>query len=174
MKDLESRLANRIQLTTDGWSLYLDAVADAFGQGVDYAMLVKMFGTKSVPPMQSPARRYSPPGVSSTRKVKIEGNPDMDEVGTSYVERHNLTMRMSMRRFTRLTNAFSKKAEHHAHAVALYAVWYNFMKSHRTLGGRTPALVAGLAPYKLDMRWLVTMMDELRPPQVRGPYKTTP
>ena len=135
-------------------------------------MLVKMFGTKSVPPMQSPARRYSPPGVSSTRKVKIEGNPDMDEVGTSYVERHNLTMRMAMRRFTRLTNAFSKKAANHVHAVALYAVWYNFMKGHRTLKGQTPAMVAGLAPYQLDMRWLVNLMDSLRPPVKRGKYKT--
>ena len=152
----------------------MNTVDDAFGGQVDYAMLVKLFGTRSVPPMQNPYRRYSPPGVSSSRKVKMVGNPDMDQVGTSYVERHNLTMRMSMRRFTRLTNAFSKKAENHAHAVAIYSLWYNFMKSHRSLGGRTPAMAAGLAPYQLDMRWLVNFIDELRPPVQRGPYKARP
>ena len=141
----------------------------AFGGDVDYATLVKMFGTPRTPHQQNPVRRYSPArGVSNMRKVKVSGNPDMAAVGTSYVKRHNLTMRMSMRRFTRLTNAFSKKQENHAHAVALYAVWYNFMRPHLSLGGKTPAEAAGLAPYRLDMRWLVELMDALAPSPRRG------
>ena len=168
MDDLRSRLANRVQLSTDGHRAYLEAVEGAFGGDVDYAQLVKLYGQ----PSESEQRRYSPANCIGTRKVDVVGRPDMSELSTSYVERHNLTMRMSMRRYTRLTNAFSKKIENHCHAAALYAVWFNFCRPHKSLGGDTPAMATGLAerPYGVD--WIVRLVDERAPqPGPRGPYK---
>jgi IS1 family transposase len=134
--DLKSRLANRVQLTSDGLRAYLDAVEDAFGADIDYAQLHKIYG-----PSPEAARRYSPPECIGCETRVIEGNPDPEHISTSYVERHNLTMRMSMRRFTRLTNAFSKKLDNHKAAVALYFMWYNFIRIHKTLRV-TPAMEA--------------------------------
>ena len=168
MDDLRARVTGRVQLSTDGHRAYLEAVEDAFGADVDYAMLVKLYGQ---PEDELERRRYSPGRCVGVRKIYVSGSPNMDEASTSYVERHNLTMRMSMRRFTRLTNAFSKKVENHAHAVALYAVWYNFMRPHTSLNRQTPAQAAGIARRKLDMRWLVERIDRLAPKPKRGPYK---
>ncbi|MDQ6886231.1 MAG: IS1 family transposase [Gemmatimonadota bacterium] len=139
LRDLESRLAHRVQLTTDGHGVYLRAVEDAFGWNrVDYSMLVKIYG-------QSPEgeRRYSPAVCLGIEKHPIMGNPDPDHVSTSYVERQNLTMRMSMRCFTRLTNAFSKKLENLGHAVSLHFMHYNFARIHKTLR-MSPAMAAGV------------------------------
>lgn len=157
--DLAGRLAaGRVQVTTDGLKAYLQAVDDAFGSEVDYAMLIKLFGEGSNGDGASgPERRYSPGTVTGTRKDVIQGAPDLDHVSTSYVERQNLTMRMSMRRFTRLTNAFSKKVENLAAAVALHFMYYNFARPHQTLtkaaGGypTSPAMAAGVT----DRVWTV-------------------
>ncbi len=166
MDDLRSRLANRVQLMTDGHKAYLEAVEGAFGGDVDYAQLIKLYG--EAPEAQ---KRYSPAACVGARKRRIEGNPDPAAVSTSYVERQNLTMRMHMRRFTRLTNAFSKKFENHMHMVALYTVWYNFIRIHKTLRV-TPAMEAGLSKTVWDMEDLVRIMDERTPkPGPRGPYK---
>ena len=167
MDDLRSRLANRVQLSTDGHRAYLVAIEGAFGGDVDYAQLVKVYGQ----PDESD-RRYSPSYCVGTRKVPVAGNPNMDEVSTSYVERHNLTMRMSMRRFTRLTNAFSKKLENHYHAQAFYFTYYNWVRLHKSLGNRTPAQAAGLAECAFDMRWIVGLIDARAPKPKRGPYKS--
>ena len=167
MDDLRSRLANRVQLSTDGYGAYLEAVDGAFGGDVDYAQLIKVYGK----PSDEDRRRYSPGDCIAIRKIDVSGFPNMDEVNTSHVERHNLTMRMSMRRFTRLTNAFSKKIENHAYAVALYAVYYNFIRPHTTLSGQTPAQVAGLAAQRLTMRQLVKEIDARAPKAKRGPYR---
>ena len=166
MDDLRSRLANRVQLYTDGHKAYLEAVEGAFGGDVDYAQLIKLYG--ETPEAQ---KRCSPAKCIGARKRKIEGNPDRKAVSTSHVERQNLTMRMQMRRFTRLTNAFSKKFENHMHMVALYTVWYNFIRIHKTLRV-TPAMEAGLSDTVWDMDDLVRIMDERAPkPGPRGPYK---
>lgn len=141
MQDVASRLANRVQLTSDGHAPYLSAVEDAFGADVDYATLVKIYG--NAPEGQ---RRYSPAICTGARKQRIEGDPDPKHVNTSFVERQNLTMRMHMRRFTRLTNGFSKKVENHAHAVALHFMFYNFCRIHKTLRV-TPAMQAGVADH---------------------------
>ncbi len=165
--DLASRLANRVQLTTDGHRVYLDAVESAFGSGVDYAMLVKVYGDDN--PNKTPERRYSPSEFVCAQKQRIEGDPDPAHVSTSYVERQNLTMRMSMRRFTRLTNGFSKKVENHAHPVALHCMYYNFGRIHKTLRV-TPATQAGLS----DHVWSLEEIAALIPAPVakkRGPYK---
>lgn len=170
MDDVKDRLANRVQLTTDGHKAYLNAVEEAFGADIDYAMLVKMYGEpegRAVPQ----ERRYSPAVCTGAKKTKIEGNPDPAFVSTSHVERQNLTMRMQMRRFTRLTNAFSKKFENHVHMVAIYTVWYNFIKMHKTLR-MTQAMAAGVTDKLWSMDDLVAMMDEVAPkPGPRGPYK---
>lgn len=142
--DLRSRLATRVQLTSDGHSPYLEAVEDAFGDDIDYAMLVKLYGPAPAPAEGAPGsaqRRYSPGQCVGTRKAAITGNPSPEHISTSYAERQNLTMRMQMRRFTRLTNAFSKKFENHMHMVALYTVWYNFVRIHKALR-MTPAMAA--------------------------------
>ena len=167
MDDLRSRLANRIQLATDGYPAYPEAVEGAFGGYVDYGQVVKVYGY--VHDEEERERRYSSPQCISTTKRPVVGDPDMDELGTSHVERHNLTMRMSMRRFTRLTNAFSKKFMNHTYAVALYTVWYNFIRPHKSLGG-TPAMASGLAEYPLDLRWLVGEINARAPAPRRGPY----
>ncbi len=166
MDDLRSRLANRVQLTTDGHKAYLEAVEGAFGGDVDYAQLIKLYG--EAPEAQ---KRYSPAACVGARKRRVEGNPDPKAVSTSHVERQNLTMRMHMRRFTRLTNAFSKKFETHMHMVALYTVWYNFIRIHKTLRV-TPAMEAGLSGTVWDMEDLVQIMDGRAPkPGPRGRYK---
>lgn len=168
MDDLRFRLANRVQLSTDGHRAYLEAVEGAFGGNVDYAQLIKIYGRPT-----EEERRYSPPQCIGARRVSVVGNPDMEELSTSYVERHNLTMRMSMRRYTRLTNAFSKKFENHCHAVALYTVWYNFCRPHKSLGGDTPAMAAGLAERSYDLDWIVNLIEERTPPPgPRGPYRS--
>ncbi|GAB0114616.1 IS1 family transposase [Acidisoma sp. C75] len=153
MLDVADRLANRVQLTTDGHKAYLDAVEDAFGANVDYAMLVKMYGETTAAP-----GRYSPAECTGIKKTRIEGKPDANHVSTSYVERQNLTMRMSMRRFTRLTNGFSKKVESHADMVALYTVWYNFVRQHKTLRC-SPAMAAGLSTTLWSMEDVVKLID---------------
>ncbi len=139
MRDVASRLANRVQLTTDGLKAYLDAVEDAFPQGIDFAQLVKIYESNTI----EETRRYSPVECVGCKKTPVIGSPDPDHISTSYVERQNLTMRMHMRRFTRLTNGFSKKLENHCHALALYFFYYNWCKIHKTLR-TTPAMAAGL------------------------------
>jgi IS1 family transposase len=153
LHDLKGRLANRIQLTSDGHKTYLQAVDTIFGDDVDYAMLVKIYG-------QSPAgeRRYSPAVCLGAHKEKKIGNPDPKHVSTSYVERHNLTMRMHMRRFTRLTNAFSKKVENHVAAVALHSMYYNFVREHKALRV-SPAMAAGVTDRLWEMDDLVDMLE---------------
>lgn|SRR5579872_733391 len=137
--DLAGRMASRIQLTSDGHAPYLQAVEDAFGTDVDYAMLVKIYGASP-----EPQKRYSPAECVGCRHQRVTGNPDGNHISTSFAERQNLTMRMSMRRFTRLTNGFSKKVENHAHAVALHFLYYNFGRIHKSLRV-TPAMQAGIA-----------------------------
>ena len=154
INDLASRLAYRVQLTTDGHKAYLRAVEGAFGAEVDYAMLEKIY---AAPPCEGQAR-YSPADCCGTRKIKVQGNPDMGQVSTSFVERQNLTMRMCMRRMTRLTNAFSKKIENQAHAVALHFMHYNFAKVHQTLR-ITPAMEAGLADHVWSLEEIVGLLD---------------
>ena len=138
MLDVADRLANRVQLTTDGHLAYIDAVEGAFGADVDFAQLVKLYGTAP-----DAVKRYSPPVCVGAKKDVFNGKPDRRHISTSYVERQNLTMRMHMRRFTRLTNAFSKKIENHAHAVAIHFVFYNFVRIHKSLRV-TPAMEAGV------------------------------
>ena len=168
MRDLESRLATRVQRTTDGHRVYLEAVEDAFGNGIDYAQLVKLYGESPEP---GPERKYSPSVCNGARKQVIQGNPDKQHISTSHVERHNLTMRMSLRRFTRLTNAFSKKIDNHCHALALYFVFYNFVKIHKTLRV-TPAMQAGLTDRVWEWEDVLAMIDSRKPaPKKRGPYK---
>ncbi|WHZ23507.1 MAG: hypothetical protein OJF47_002619 [Nitrospira sp.] len=152
--DLASRLAHRVQLTTDGHKAYLTAVENAFGADVDYAMLDKIY---NAPPQEGQVR-YSPADCCGTRKVKVKGNPDITKVSTSFVERQNLTMRMSMRRMTRLTNAFSKKLENQAHAVALHFMHYNFCRVHQTLRV-TPAMEAGISDHVWTLEELAGLLD---------------
>ena len=167
MDDLAKRLANRVQLTTDGHKAYLDAVEGVFGGDIDYAMLVKLYGTAP----ESAKGRYSPAECIGARKSAIEGDPDPKHVSTSYVERHNLTMRMQMRRFTRLTNAFSKKFENHMHMVALYTVWYNFVRIHKTVR-MAPAMAAGVTDHLWSMEEIAEMIDATLPKSGRrGSYK---
>jgi IS1 family transposase len=152
--DVAQRVSSRIQLTTDGHKAYLEAVEGAFGADVDYAMLVKLFGAAP----ESAKGRYSPAECTGIRKTRIEGNPEDKHISTSYVERQNLNMRMGIRRFTRLTNAFSKKVENHGHALALYFVFYNFVRIHKTLK-MTPAMAAGVSDRLWSMEDIVTLID---------------
>ena len=145
MKDLASRLTTRIQITTDGHRAYAEAVEGAFGMDVDYAMLIKLYGA----PSDRPDTRYSPAQCIGIRTGTLSGSPDPRHVSTSYVERQNLNLRMGVRRFTRLTNAFSKKFENHCHMVAIYHAYYNFCRVHTTLRV-TPAMEAGLTGSYLD------------------------
>jgi IS1 family transposase len=168
MDDLASRLATRVKLTTDGHKAYLEAIDGAFGADIDYAQLVKLYGAAP----DSSKGRYSPSECIGARKRPVGGKPDKDYVSTSHAERQNLTMRMSMRRFTRLTNAFSKKVENHCHALALYFVWYNFCRQHKSLGGVSPAMAAGISDTLHDMEWIVSLIDARAPKPGRcGPYK---
>lgn len=168
MDDLRDRLANRVQLTSDGHRAYLEAVEGAFGGDVDYAQLVKIYGAAP----EGAQVRYSPAECIGAEKRRVEGSPDPKHISTSYAERQNLTMRMQMRRFTRLTNAFSKKFENHMHMVALYTVWYNFVKQHKSLKGITPAMAAGVSDTLWSMNKLAEMIDAALPkPSKRGPYR---
>ena len=153
-KDLASRLASRVQLTTDGHRVYLEAVEKAFGSNVDYAMLVKLYGA-----VRDKEATYSPAKVCSCRAVPITGEPEREHISTSYVERSNLTMRMSMRRFAQLTNAFSKKVENHISALSLYFMFYNFCRVHQTLRV-TPAMEAGIADHVWEIEEIVGLLEK--------------
>ena len=169
MDDLRARLANRVQLTTDGHKAYLEAVEGAFGGDVDYAMLIKLYGEASG--AKGHERKYSPAECTGARKELISGYPIKEMVSTSHVERQNLTMRMGMRHFTRLTNGFSKKLENHLHMLSLYFVHYNFVRIHKTLKC-TPAMAAGVTPTLHDMTWLAGIIEAAVPKAgPRGPYK---
>jgi hypothetical protein len=153
LKDLQGRLASRTQLTTDGHRVYLQTVGDVFGADIDYAMLVKFYG-------YDPAGegRYSPPKCIGTDKLVIQGKPDIKQVSTSYIERQNLTMQMNMRRFTRLTNGFSKKVKNPEYAVALHYMYYNFSRVHKSLANpypRTPAIAAGISDHVWNIEEIV-------------------
>jgi IS1 family transposase len=154
MHDLKGRLANRVQLTTDGHKAYLNAVEDAFGTEIDYAMLNKIYGPA---PKDNSEVRYSPAQCMGAKRAVISGMPDYAHISTSFTERQNLTMRMSMRRFTRLTNAFSKKVENHEAAVALHFMHYNFARVHQTLRV-TPAMEAGIADHVWTIEEIVRLL----------------
>ncbi len=154
LKDLRGRMRGRVQLTTDGHGMYLDAVEAAFGEHVDYAQLIKEYGTDP-----NPDTRYSPATVLSVERRRVLGSPDMATISTSNVERQNLTMRMGMRRFTRLTNGFSKKLANHEAQVALHFMHYNFARPHSTLKGRTPAQAAGVSRYRWSVEEIVGLLD---------------
>jgi len=153
MEDVASRLTTRVQITTDGHRAYLEAVEGAFGMEVDYAMLIKLYGTST-----TPETRYSPGEVIGTETVMVQGNPDPKHISTSYVEGQNLTMRMSMRRFTPLTNGFSKKVENHEHMLSIYFLYYNFVRIHQALRV-TPAMEAGLASHAWTIEEMVKLLD---------------
>jgi IS1 family transposase len=155
MQDVAGRLANRVQLTTDGHKAYLNAVDDAFGLDVDYAMLVKLY---SETPDQGPARKYSPGVCTGARKEKIVGNPAREHVSTSHVEKHNQSMRQHMKRFARLTAAHSKKVENHIHMVALYTVWYNFARINSAVR-MAPAMACGLSDRLWEMDDMVRLVE---------------
>ncbi|HWM95041.1 MAG TPA: IS1 family transposase [Thermoanaerobaculia bacterium] len=156
MQDLAGRLANRVQLTTDGLKPYLSAVEDAFGGDIDFAQLNKIYAAAP----SGPETRYSPAVCTGAEKRLVCGNPDRKHVSTSYVERQNLTMRMSMRRFTRLTNGFSKKVENHAAAVSLHFFHYNFCRVHMSLGkGVTPAMAAGVSAHRWSVEDLIGLLE---------------
>jgi len=155
INDLASRLAHRIQLTSDGLKAYLEAVEDAFGMNVDYAQLVKLYGATSG---DSPDKKYSPADCIGCKKLHVSGMPDDNYISTSFSERQNLTMRMGMRRFTRLTNAFSKKVENHGHSVAVHYMYYNFARVHMTLRS-TPAMKAGVADHLWSIEEIVGLLD---------------
>jgi IS1 family transposase len=152
MKDLENRLANRVQLTTDGFRPYAAAVENAFGSGIDYAMLVKTYGDDA-----EADTRYSPGQIVDARPIPISGNPKPYLISTSHIERQNLTIRMQLRRFTRLTNAFSKKLENLKAALALHFAWYNFCRVHQTLRV-TPAMEAGIADHVWSLEEMVALL----------------
>jgi len=158
MRDVASRISNRIQLTTDGHRVYAEAVEDAFGSEIDYAMLVKIYGASN----DSPESRYSPATCIGCRTGILSGKPDPKYISTSFVERQNLSMRMGMRRFTRLTNGFSKKIENHGHQIALYFFHYNFCRVHSTLRV-TPAMEAGLTDHVWTLAELCSLIPEKKP-----------
>jgi IS1 family transposase len=173
MDDLRARLANRVQLTTDGHKAYLEAVEGSFGGDVDYAQLIKIYGSAGG---EGSEKRYSPAECTGIRKHTVEGNPDEKHISTSYVERANLSIRMQNRRFTRLTNAFSKKLDNHIHALALYFAFYNFVRIHKTLK-MTPAMAAGITTTLWSMEDIANRIDAraakpaLGKRGPRGPYK---
>lgn len=157
MEDVAGRIINRIQLTTDGHRVYAEAVEQAFGSEIDYAMLVKIYGASD-----EGESRYSPATCVGCRTGVLSGNPDPKYISTSYIERQNLSMRMGMRRFTRLTNGFSKKFENHAHQVALYFFHYNFCRVHKSLRV-TPAMEAGLTDHVWSLEELCSLLPERKP-----------
>jgi hypothetical protein len=160
-------LSNRVQLTSDGHKAYLEVVEGAFGADIDYAQLVKLYGASS----ESAKGRYSPADCTGIIKNPIEGKPDPAHISTSYIERQNLTMRMHMRRFTRLTNAFSKKVENHAYAVALHMMYYNFVKIHSKLR-TSPAMAAGLTDRLWEVSDIIALWEAIEPKAAkRGHYK---
>lgn len=152
--DLALRLANRVQLTSDGHKAYLDAIEQSFGADIDYAQLVKIYGEPT-----GAVGRYSPGECIGTEMRRVEGRPDPEHISTSYAERANLTMRMGMRRFTRLTNAFSKKVENHAHMVSLHMMYYNFVRIHQTLRC-TPAMAAGVSKTLWELTDMVKVLED--------------
>ena len=165
MLDLRRRMTGRIQLTTDGLQAYVPAVERAYGGDIDFSQLVKGFGGRSEAERlrAEGERRYSPPAVTSAHAATVSGSPDPVYVSTSLVERHNLTMRSHMRRFTRLTNGFSKKLENHGAMIAVYVTYYNWIRLHKTLRV-TPAMAAGLTDELYDMDWLVGLVEARTPP----------
>jgi IS1 family transposase len=157
INDLKARLANRVQLTTDGHKMYVEAIEKVYGSEIDYAQIVKLYGQTL-----ETEKRYSPAQCIGAEKHVVQGNPDATQISTSYVERQNLTMRMSMRRFTRLTNAFSKKLENHVLALSLYFMHYNFARTHKTLANpypRTPAMAAGLTNHIWTIEEIVKLIQ---------------
>jgi IS1 family transposase len=162
MQDVASRLRNRVQLTTDAHKAYLSAVEDTFGADIDYAILQKLYGNDP-----DSEKRYSPAQCIGVTMETVTGAPNPKHISTSYVERQNLTMRMHMRRFTRLTNGFSKKYENHVHMVALYSVFYNFTKLHKTLR-TTPAMAAGLTNRVWNVCDIVALIEEAEMPVPAG------
>lgn len=170
-KDLAGRLRGRVQLTTDGYHAYLRAVPEAFGDDVDYAMLVKTYGSDTDP--RKPERRYSPSVCIGSDPIPVNGDPQPQHISTSHVERLNLTMRMSMRRYTRLTNAFSKKVENLAAAVSLHFMHYNFCRVHQTLG-TTPAVAAGVTDHVWKVHEIIDLLEAAEAtPTRRGRYAKT-
>ena len=167
ISDMASRLSGRVQLTTDGLKAYIEAVEESFGRDIDFAQLVKIYGNEGQ--AKNDSRRYSPSEFTGSEKRIITGDPKMKHVSTSYVERQNLTMRMHMRRFTRLTNAFSKKLENHMHAISLYFMFYNFVKTHKAHRS-TPAMMAGVTNKLWEISDIVALIPE-EAPKKRGSYK---
>ncbi len=161
IQDLANRLANRVQLTTDGLKVYVDAIVGAFANDIDYAILHKVYGAEP-----AGEARYSPAKCVGCDKVEVLGAPDPKHVSTSYIERSNLTLRMSVRRFTRLTNAFSKKIENHAAAVAIYMMYYNFGRKHLTLG-TSPAVKAGIADHIWSVEEIIRLLEKSEPKSTR-------
>lgn len=167
MQDAARRLSNRVQMTTDGLKTYLEAVENAFGCGIDYAQLIKVYGNGG--DNTNPETRYSPGKCLGTKKNTIVGKPDEAHVSTSYAERQNQNIRMQNRRFTRLTNAFSKKAEMLAYSIAITFMYHNFVRVHQTLK-TTPAIAAGVAKIKWKVEDIVDLLP-VEEPKKRGPYK---
>lgn len=166
ISDLADRVNNRVQLTTDGHRAYVEAVEEVFGADIDYAMLVKLYGKVGG---KEDERRYSPAEFSGTQVSVVTGNPDANHISTSYVERQNLTMRTNIRRFTRLTNAFSKKVENHMHAISLHFMYYNFCRIHKSLKV-TPAMEAGISDHVWSLEEVIGLIPD-EAPKKRGPYK---
>ena len=163
MDDIAKRLANRVQLTSDGHKAYLEAVEGAFGADIDYAQLIKIYGAAP----EEAKGRYSPSECTGTQKIKITGNPDQKHVSTSYVERQNLNIRMGNRRMTRLTNAFSKKADNHAHMMSIYFMHYNFVRIHKTLR-ITPAMASGVTSKLWEMSDMVQVLEDWEAASVKA------
>lgn len=166
MHDVADRVKGYVQLTTDGHHAYLNAVGEAFGDNIDFAQLVKLYGSEKEG--TGADKKYSPSKFRGAKKTVVSGNPDHDYISTSYVERQNLTMRMHMRRFTRLTNGFSKKIENHCYAIALHFMYYNWVKQHKTLRV-TPAMAAGLTKRFMSIEDIANLVVET--PKKRGIYK---
>lgn len=166
MHDVANRVKGYVQLTTDGHHAYLNAVGEAWGDNIDFAQLIKLYGSEKE--ATGTEKKYSPAKYRGSKKTIVSGNPDQDHISTSYVERQNLTMRMHMRRFTRLTNGFSKKIENHCYAIALHFVYYNFVKQHKTLRV-TPAMAAGITKRFMSIEDIANLAD-IEAPKKRGNY----